>query len=132
MTGNIVVLQIGILYDIMQKRGDNTVLIQTHVRSNIRCCDTMGYIGAAVFTLLTRMGGFGHLIGSMDTPDVYRMRLLTEFLLKRSVHLIRIKQGVSTEIVRLISHVFFLFKNADQRSRRILIISVALRSAFFS
>ena len=132
LPGDILVGETGILNHVMQKRGDNAVLVKAHVCRDVRRGDTVGDVRAAVLALLAVVGGLCRLIGGADPVEIHRVSLLQKLFLQLGKHPVGIERRVIFQNVGLFGHDNILIKRRNQRLRRIFMILVASRSAFFS
>ena len=113
----------------MQERGDDGVLIQTHVDGDIRRGDAVRDIRRAVAPLLPGVGNARHLIGGLDAAEIHRVAAALYLLLKLLKQLVRIdsRRGIiryrSMDAVdRRVFHLFLFHINnlyASARSARI-------------
>ena len=132
LPGDILVGEAGVFNHVVQQRGDDAVLVKAHICRNVRRGDAVGDIRAAVLALLAVVGGLCRLIGGADPGEIHRVRLLQKLFLQLGKHLVGIERRVIFQNVGLIGHDNILIKRRNQRLRRILMILVASRSAFFS
>ena len=132
LPGDILVGETGILNHVVQERRDNAVFVKAHVRRDVRRGDTVGDVRAAVLALLAVVGGLCRLIGGADPVEIHRVGLLQKLFLQLGKHPVGIERRVIFQNVGLIGHDNILIKRKNQRLCKILMISVASRSAFFS
>ena len=130
LAGNVLMGEVRVLYNIVQERGDDGVLIQTHVDGDVRRGDAVRDIRRAVAPLLPGVGNARHLIGGLDAAEIHRVAAALYLLLKLLKQLVRIdnrRGGIiryrsMDTVYRRVFHLFLFHINnlyASARSARI-------------